>query len=74
MLYRGDRPFPDLRNKAVMLIDDGLATGSTMRAAVGGSQSANDSLPWAPGTPTSGRPVMTKSGGYFSYIEMKTAE
>lgn len=33
-LYRGDRPFPDLRNKTVILVDDGLATGSTMRVAV----------------------------------------
>jgi putative phosphoribosyl transferase len=32
--YRGDRPFPDVRGKTVILIDDGLATGSTMRAAV----------------------------------------
>jgi predicted phosphoribosyltransferase len=32
--YRGDRPFPDLRGKTVILTDDGLATGSTMRAAV----------------------------------------
>jgi putative phosphoribosyl transferase len=32
--YRGDRAFPDLRGKTVILIDDGLATGSTMRAAV----------------------------------------
>lgn len=32
-LYRGDRTFPDLRNRTVILIDDGLATGSTMRAA-----------------------------------------
>lgn len=31
--YRGDRPPPDLTNKIVILIDDGLATGSTMRAA-----------------------------------------
>lgn len=31
--YRGDRPAPDLTNKIVILIDDGLATGSTMRAA-----------------------------------------
>lgn len=33
-LYRGDRPGPDVRNKVVILIDDGLATGATMRAAV----------------------------------------
>jgi putative phosphoribosyl transferase len=32
--YRGDRPPPDVRNKTVILVDDGLATGSTMRAAV----------------------------------------
>jgi putative phosphoribosyl transferase len=32
--YRGNRPFPDLTGKTVILVDDGLATGSTMRAAV----------------------------------------
>jgi predicted phosphoribosyltransferase len=32
--YRGSRPHPDLRNKTVVVVDDGLATGSTMRAAV----------------------------------------
>jgi putative phosphoribosyl transferase len=32
-LYRGDRPSPDLKDRIVILIDDGLATGSTMRAA-----------------------------------------
>lgn len=32
--YRGDRPFADLTGKTVLLVDDGLATGSTMRAAV----------------------------------------
>jgi predicted phosphoribosyltransferase len=31
--YRGQRPFPDVAGKAVILVDDGLATGSTMRAA-----------------------------------------
>ena len=30
--YRGDRPEPDVRRKSVILVDDGLATGSTMRA------------------------------------------
>jgi predicted phosphoribosyltransferase len=33
-LYRDDRPAPDVRGKIVILVDDGLATGSTMRAAV----------------------------------------
>ena len=32
-LYRGDRPFPELRNRDVLLVDDGMATGATMRAA-----------------------------------------
>lgn len=32
--YRGDHPFPDLRDRTVILVDDGVATGSTMRAAV----------------------------------------
>jgi putative phosphoribosyl transferase len=32
--YRGDRAMPDLAGKTVILVDDGLATGSTMRAAV----------------------------------------
>ena len=31
--YRDDQPPPDVRGKTVILIDDGLATGSTMRAA-----------------------------------------
>ena len=33
-LYRGDRPVLDLRGKTAILVDDGLATGSTMRAAI----------------------------------------
>jgi predicted phosphoribosyltransferase len=32
--YRDDRPPPEVRGKTVILVDDGLATGSTMRAAV----------------------------------------
>jgi putative phosphoribosyl transferase len=32
--YRGDRPPLDVRGRTVVLVDDGLATGSTMRAAV----------------------------------------
>jgi len=32
--YRDDRPPVDVRGKTVILVDDGLATGSTMRAAV----------------------------------------
>jgi predicted phosphoribosyltransferase len=33
-IYREGRPAPELRDKVVILVDDGLATGATMRAAV----------------------------------------
>jgi predicted phosphoribosyltransferase len=33
-LYRGDRSPPDAAGRTVILVDDGLATGATMRAAV----------------------------------------
>ena len=33
-LYRSDRPAPDVAGKTVLVVDDGLATGSTMLAAV----------------------------------------
>lgn len=32
--YRGGRPPPDVAGRVVIVVDDGLATGSTMRAAV----------------------------------------
>jgi putative phosphoribosyl transferase len=32
-LYRGDLPPADIRDRTIILVDDGLATGSTMRAA-----------------------------------------
>jgi predicted phosphoribosyltransferase len=32
--YRGNKPFPDLKNKIIILVDDGIATGATMRAAI----------------------------------------
>jgi predicted phosphoribosyltransferase len=32
--YRDDRPKPELRGRTVIVVDDGLATGSTMKAAV----------------------------------------
>jgi putative phosphoribosyl transferase len=33
-LYRGDRGVPDIRGNTVILVDDGMATGYTMRVAV----------------------------------------
>ena len=32
--YRGDRPYPSLAGKTVVVVDDGVATGSTTRAAL----------------------------------------
>lgn len=32
--YRGGKPAPDLRSRTVLLVDDGMATGANMRAAV----------------------------------------
>jgi predicted phosphoribosyltransferase len=32
--YRGERPKPDFRGKIVIIVDDGIATGSTMLAAI----------------------------------------
>jgi len=33
-VYRGDRPAPVIQDRTVILVDDGIATGSTMRAAI----------------------------------------
>ena len=33
-LYRSDKPLPAVQGRIVIIIDDGLATGSTMKAAV----------------------------------------
>ena len=33
-LYRGSRPFPELKDRCVVIVDDGLATGFTMLAAI----------------------------------------
>ncbi len=34
LTYRGNRPFPTLENKTIILVDDGIATGATMRVAI----------------------------------------
>lgn len=33
-IYRGEQLFPNLKTKTVILVDDGIATGATMKAAI----------------------------------------
>jgi putative phosphoribosyl transferase len=33
-LYRGEAPYPNLKNRDVIIVDDGIATGATMKAAL----------------------------------------
>jgi putative phosphoribosyl transferase len=33
-VYRGNKAFPDLKNKIVILVDDGIATGASIKAAI----------------------------------------
>lgn len=35
-VYRGARPYPVIKGNTVILVDDGIATGATMRAAIAG--------------------------------------
>jgi putative phosphoribosyl transferase len=39
--YRGSRPMPNLHGKTVVLVDDGIATGATMHAAVLAARTLN---------------------------------
>lgn len=39
--YRGGRPRPQIEGRTVILVDDGLATGASMRAAVVGLRAQN---------------------------------
>lgn len=40
-LYRGDHPFESLKGKIVILVDDGIATGATVRAAIAAIRKLN---------------------------------
>ncbi len=39
--YRGDRPHPRIAGRCVILVDDGVATGATMRAAIAALRQQN---------------------------------
>jgi len=41
LAYRGDRALPSLAGRTVILVDDGLATGATMEAAVRAARQSN---------------------------------
>jgi putative phosphoribosyl transferase len=40
-LYRGDRPYPELENRCIIVVDDGIATGATMRAGLAALRQKN---------------------------------
>ena len=40
-MYRDNRPLPYLENKTAILVDDGLATGYTMQAAIEAIENQN---------------------------------
>jgi predicted phosphoribosyltransferase len=42
-LYRGKRPFPTLSHKTILLVDDGIATGATMKTAIKALRKQNPS-------------------------------
>lgn len=51
--YRGDLPYPNLQGRVVIIVDDGIATGATIRAALAsvrkkGPQSVVIAVPVAP--------------------------
>ncbi|WP_066897885.1 phosphoribosyltransferase [Mycolicibacterium houstonense] len=53
--YRGDRPAPELAGKTVILVDDGIATGASMLAAVRAVRAARRVVVAVPvGPPTLG--------------------
>lgn len=60
--YRHGRPLPDVHRQTVILVDDGVATGATMLAAVGAMREAGA------GRIVAAAPVMSRE----SYFELRT--
>lgn len=67
-LYRGDRPFPNVHGQIVLLIDDGLATGSTMRVAIQAVKRMNPAM-IAVGVPVGAVETVTAIGGEVDRVE-----
>lgn len=45
-VLRGNRPLPDWQGREVLLVDDGIATGFTVRAAIHGLRAAGAAAVW----------------------------
>ncbi|MGE5598085.1 MAG: phosphoribosyltransferase, partial [Bacteroidota bacterium] len=45
-VLRGKRPLPDWQGREVLLVDDGIATGFTVRAAIHGLRAAGAAAVW----------------------------
>jgi putative phosphoribosyl transferase len=60
---RGRKPFPDLVNRSVILVDDGLASGFTMRVAVSALRNAG-----------AGRIIVAVPTGHLNSVEIVAQE
>jgi putative phosphoribosyl transferase len=60
--YRGDRPPIDVTDRTVILVDDGLATGASMHAAVTALRQRDPSASWSPCRSRRRRPAERSAG------------
>ncbi len=69
--YRGDRPKLDLQDKVVILVDDGIATGSTMRAAIASAKAngAEKIIVAVPVIPPNTIPTMQEEVDQVIYLD-----
>lgn len=68
--YRGNRPFPDLHGATVILVDDGVATGSTMAAAIAALRSLGPAsiVAAAPVMSREARAVLSREADHCEYV------